>query len=465
MLSSTASSMKLHHKRNISNIAIAPCAIVMVGLPARGKTYMAKKLTRYFNWIGIETKVFNVGEYRRRLVTNFTNSAQFFHPDNIEANALREQCAKEALQDLCRWLHHGGEVAVYDATNSNRARRRMIYDYLTKQCGIRILFIESLCTDPNIIEANILEVKVSSPDYQTTDKDQAIEDFKDRIAVYETQYDTLDEEFDKNLSFIKIYNQGERYLINNIYGHIQSRAVYFLMNIHVLPRTVYLTRPGETDGNIAGKIAGGGCLSARGQQYAAALGKYVEEQHENLRVWTSLAMHAIDTTAFITNYVPQEHWKALNELDPGVAEDLTYEEFLDKYPEDYRKRVNDKYHYRFLYGESYLDVVSRLEPVIMELERQQNVLVVCDQAISRCILAYFLNYDTDELPYIDVPLHTVIKLTTLAYGCAEERINFGIDAVNTYVPRPQAAPTLSSQERKMRRKQASECQEPACCGS
>jgi len=22
------------------------------------------------------------------------------------------QCAKEALEDLCRWLHHGGEVAV-----------------------------------------------------------------------------------------------------------------------------------------------------------------------------------------------------------------------------------------------------------------------------------------------------------------------------------------------------------------
>ena len=31
---------------------------------------------------------------------------------------------------------------------------------------------------------------------------------------------------------------------------------------------------------------------------------------------------------------------------------------------------------------------------MMELERQQNVLVVCDQAISRCLLAYFLNYDT-----------------------------------------------------------------------
>ena len=43
-----------------------------------------------------------------------------------------------------------------------------------------------------------------------------------------------------------------------------------------------------------------------------------------------------------------------------------------------------------------MDVVSRLEPVIMELERQQNVLVVCHQAISRCLLAYFLNYDTGQ---------------------------------------------------------------------
>ena len=36
--------------------------------------------------------MFNVGEYRRRVVANFThtNSAQFFHPDNIEANAIRE---------------------------------------------------------------------------------------------------------------------------------------------------------------------------------------------------------------------------------------------------------------------------------------------------------------------------------------------------------------------------------------
>jgi len=62
------------------------------------------------------------------------------------------------------------------------------------------------------------EVKVSSPDYLAIDREHAVEDFKDRIAVYEKQYHSLDEELDKNLSFIEIYNQGERYLINNIHG-------------------------------------------------------------------------------------------------------------------------------------------------------------------------------------------------------------------------------------------------------
>lgn len=48
--------------------------------------------------------------------------------------------------------------------------------------------------------------------------------------------------------------------------------------------------------------------------------------------------------------------------------------------------------------QSYEDLVQRLEPVIMELERQENVLVICHQAVMRCLLAYFLDKAAGERP-------------------------------------------------------------------
>ena len=35
--------------------------VVMVGLPARGKSYIIQKLMQYLKWNGSTTKVFNVG--------------------------------------------------------------------------------------------------------------------------------------------------------------------------------------------------------------------------------------------------------------------------------------------------------------------------------------------------------------------------------------------------------------------
>lgn len=75
-------------------------------------------------------------------------------------------------------------------------------------------------------------------------------------------------------------------------------------------------------------------------------------------------------------------------------------------------------HNRYPRGESYEDVIQRLEPVMLELERTRHpVLVVSHQGPLRCLYAYLMGLDQEECPFIPIPLHTVISLTPKAYGC------------------------------------------------
>ena len=60
-----------HIQKSVQRASSTPHVIAMVGLPARGKTYISKKLSRYLNWIGINTKVGVIN-----LIFLFTN--QFF---------------------------------------------------------------------------------------------------------------------------------------------------------------------------------------------------------------------------------------------------------------------------------------------------------------------------------------------------------------------------------------------------
>lgn len=411
-----------------------PTVIVLVGLPARGKTYVAKKLGRYLNWIGIKTKVFNLGVYRRSVV-GADRKHDFFHPDNAEAIVIRRECALHALQDVAQWFSNfEGFVAIFDATNTTRERRQMVLDY----CGERhfkVFFIESVCDDLELVSENIREVKVFSPDYQTMQSDEAVEDFKKRIENYKKTYEPLSLEVDEDLSFIKIINCGQQFIVNRSHGYLQSRIVYYLMNTHVQRRSIYLTRHGESEYNLEQRIGGDPDLSPGGYEFAEKLADFMEKQEiPDLKIWTSQLKRAFRSADGIK--APVEQWKALNELEAGIFDGLTYKEVQEKYPEEYELRYQDKFKYRSPRGESYNDLKVRLEPVIMELERQRNILVVCHQAVLRVLLAYFLDHPSDQLPYMRVPLHTIYKLTPIAFGCRVEKFKIDVDAVDTHVPHP-----------------------------
>ncbi|KAI8868658.1 bifunctional 6-phosphofructo-2-kinase/fructose-2,6-bisphosphate 2-phosphatase, partial [Ramicandelaber brevisporus] len=421
-------------------------ACVLVGLPGRNKTLLAHKVCRYLQWLGVPTRVFNVGNYRRSLY-GAAQPHSFFDPANEEGAAQRHHSSQVALDDLVQWLtRHGGTVAIYDATNSTVERRQSIREKCTAK-GIEVMFVETICDDESVILENVLQVKLHSPDYEHLPalEKAVVDDFVQRIAHYKDTYVSVNEHGDEtDSSFVRLVNLGSSIVIQHITCYLQSRVVFYLMNLHSMPRAIFFTRHGESMANVSGKLGGDTDLSPRGHMYAKTLPRLIKEHMGDrpLTVWTSTLRRTIQTVRYLD--YPKLHWKALDELDAGVCDGLTYEEVAELYPQEYAARDEDKFNYRYPGGESYRDVVLRLEPVIMELERQKDILIAGHQAVLRCIYAYFLNYSPDDLPYIKIPLHTVMKLTPTAYGCDIEQYKFDIGAVDTHRPNPKKQASSST---------------------
>ncbi|KAK1775407.1 6-phosphofructo-2-kinase-domain-containing protein [Copromyces sp. CBS 386.78] len=411
----------------------ARICVVMVGLPARGKSFIAQKAQRYLTWLSIPAATFNVGNYRRTDAPQ--PPADFFDTNNQEGERKRRAAAEAAVADMLRWFKKGGVVGILDATNSTKERRKWVLDIMS-QNNIEVIFVESKCDDENLIMMNIRDVKTTSPDYQGQDPETAALDFRNRIRNYEKVYKSLNEDGDEeDLTYLKIMNVGKQVIINRIRDYLQSRIVYYLMNIHIRPRSVWLSRHGESMLNLEGRIGGDAELSQRGEEYARKLPELVLESvgsDRPLTVWTSTLKRTIATARHLPKHYNQLQWKALDELDAGVCDGMTYQEIADLYPDDFQARDEDKYNYRYRGGESYRDVVIRLEPIMMELERSEDILIISHQAVIRCIYAYFMQKSQEESPWVPVPLHTLIKLTPRAYGTEVQTYKANIQAVSTW---------------------------------
>lgn len=262
--------------------------------------------------------------------------------------------------------------------------------------------------------------------------------------MYEKVYQTIDES-EKNFTYVKVTNIGHQVVINRIQDYLQSRLVYFLTNLHIKPRSVWLSRHGESEYNLSGQIGGDANLSPRGFQYAKMLPELLRKsglpKDAPLTIWTSTLKRTNQTAQHVVEELHWEklQWKALDELDSGICDGMTYAEIAEQYPEDFQARDDDKYNYRYRGGESYRDVVIRLEPIIMELERSENILIITHQAIVRCIFAYFMQVDQSKSPWMEVPLHTLMKLTPKAYGVDVEKFKANISAVSTWRPKGSTA--------------------------
>lgn len=76
---------------------------------------------------------------------------------------MRLKIANACLDDMVQWFSQGGQVGILDGSNTTAERRQELVDRF-KACNVQPMFIETICDNSAIVDANIRSVKVSSPD-------------------------------------------------------------------------------------------------------------------------------------------------------------------------------------------------------------------------------------------------------------------------------------------------------------
>lgn len=332
---------KLEQRRKLTRTSDR-LVICLVGLPGRGKSFIARKLQSFLTWHGNECKIFNVGKYRRQVQADFVAAqnarkknkngkaksirstvgacdADFFDSKNPQASELRQQAASLALNEMLEWLDvsepeddqiekeeipvqlwaskasiQRSRIAIFDATNSTEERRQWVLKECTsvEKRGEKItgcVFVESVCDDQELLEENFSFKVKNSPDFQGMTEKEAIDDLKKRCKKYEDQYETI---MDDSLSYIKVFNLSSKLLVNHIYGRMAKVIVPSLMSWNIGSRAIYLCRSGHTDktGLTHGvddngsprsqprKIARGEVLGPRGLHFREKLEEFITSE-------------------------------------------------------------------------------------------------------------------------------------------------------------------------------------------
>ena len=83
---------------------------------------------------------------------------------------------------------------------------------------------------------------------------QALTDFRARLAEYERSYETIDDS--EGIAYIKVVNTGEKIVSCRMRGFLEAQLVFYLMNMHVQSRRIWLCRHGESEVRRTNPVVG-----------------------------------------------------------------------------------------------------------------------------------------------------------------------------------------------------------------
>jgi 6-phosphofructo-2-kinase/fructose-2,6-biphosphatase 4 len=419
--------------------------IATVGLPARGKTHTSVAIARYLRWLGVKTHVFHLGDYRRATLgpEQDVPDDYFFLNASPQSVLLRNKILKKCREDIYHFLEHDkGQVAIYDAVNAITQGRRSLAKEFAKN-GIQTVFIESHCTDERIIQENVRRVKIGSPDYIGWKDEDAIQDYLARINARIPHFETMEE---SDLHWIKMINAGERVVVNNCaFGYLSQRIVFYLLNLHIKSRQTYFARAGTTRDEDSYKADANLCEDGRdyAKKMSEVLMRYREEENQRLvdqgspdvslkplTIWTSTRRRTVQTSEHLANMGYRVRQRSqMSQMNPGVCEKMSEAKIRQEFPAEVTKHEADPYHHRYPRAEvshahmymlahlanrvqSYHDLAVRMEPIILELEREENdLLIIAHESVLRVLYGYLMACNAADIPKLQFPRDEIIEVS------------------------------------------------------
>ena len=303
-----------------------------------------------------------------------------------------------------------------------------------------------------------MRLKLSGPDYKDKDETQSLNDFRKRVEAYQKAYVPLGEyEEENHVQYIQMIDVGRKVIHHQLQGFLAVGIASYLNTFNLAPRQIWITRHGESEDNMVGKIGGNSDVTEAGRAFSTVLYNFVgrkrvewlqkqkdiqaaskfppvpgdktppypdnfgELDEKNFCVWTSMLKRSVQTAVEFENdeQYDVKNWEMLNELNAGDFEGLTYQEIREKHPEEYEKRKRDKLHYIYpgVGGEGYLQVINRLKDMVREIERiTDHVLIIGHRSVARVLMAYFMDLTRDDIADLDLPLGMLYAIEPKPYG-------------------------------------------------
>lgn len=180
---------------------------------------------------------------------------------------------------------------------------------------------------------------------------------------------------------------------------------------------IYITRHGQTDWNVEGRMQGAknSTLTEQGKIDAIKLGDSLNDIKIDY-IYTSPLTRAYDTAQLIKGErdIPIEIYENLKEMNFGIWEGMHSDEVMRDYKDEHYRFWNEPHIYTPNGGETFYELIKRVEKTLQDIinkNKGENILIVTHTIIIKAIYSILKKYEVKDFwnpPYINNTCLTIL---------------------------------------------------------